>query len=105
MSNSKAENINRQQAIHNGDAPRRTYAYFYCDENQIPTKFKDKLPACNEVATAWTFDDPGRIWSAHYVIFCPTFFSSRMYSLAELVALGKKYPSFLLVFRRCSDVD
>lgn len=43
MSDSKAENIFRQQAIHE-DAPIFTYGYFYCNEKDLPTKNKSNKP-------------------------------------------------------------
>lgn len=88
MSHSKAENIIRQQAIHE-DAPLFTYGYFYCNEDDLPTKKKPSDPECGPSTTAWTFDDLGTIWSAHYVVFCPTFWGDRMASLAQRVQEGK----------------
>lgn len=86
------ENINRQQAIHQ-NAPLFTYGYFYCDESKLPTKYQKPKPECGESTTAYTFDDLGTIWSAHYVVFCPTFFGDRMASLAQRVQEGKNSPS------------
>ena len=87
MSNSKVENIDRQQAIHQS-APLFTYGYFYCDEDKLPTKGK-KTSECGPSTTAYTFDDLGTLWSAHYVVFCPKFWGDSMSSLAQLVEEGK----------------
>ncbi|KAJ5600696.1 hypothetical protein N7450_001763 [Penicillium hetheringtonii] len=83
-------NVERQYKIHHGhfgDAPLNTYGYFYCDESKVPkNKKKNKKLPCSEPGTsAYTWDDPGKFWSAHYVVFCPQFFSSSMTSLAAAV--------------------
>lgn len=94
ISNSKAENINRQDDIH-FNAPLLTYAYFYCEETKVPKK---KLPhmraycAENPHGLAYTFNDLGVLWSAHYLILCPRFFSDELTSLARLVELGRVNP-------------
>lgn len=77
------QNINRQQAIHH-HAPRWTYGYFYCDENQVPKKKKPRERLCDGETRTVTFSDLGWIWDAHYVVFCPPFFGNELSSLAQL---------------------
>lgn len=88
------DNVERQYKIHFGhfgDAPVNTYGYFYCDESKVPGSHKKdkngkKSPSCDEPGVStYTWDDPGKFWSAHYVVLCPQFFSSRMSSLLSAV--------------------
>lgn len=91
LPNSKAVNIDRQYAIH-FIAPVLTYAYFYCDEQKLPKKKERMLCRGNPHALAYTFNDVGTLWSAHYLVFCPTFFSDELTSLAHLVQIGQDRP-------------
>ena len=99
ISNSKAENINRQHDIH-FNAPLLTYAYFYCQEPKVP---KEKLPhaqtycAKKPYPSAYTYNDLGVLWSAHYIILCPRFFSDKLTSLARLVGLARVKPERAVV--------
>ncbi len=82
--NLQAENTRNQYYVHHGgffNSPALTYAYFYCHEEDLPSDKKKRKNECGENTTAFTFDDPGFFWTAHYVVFCPTFFGKRMTSL------------------------
>ncbi|MCJ1466015.1 hypothetical protein MMC07_004634 [Pseudocyphellaria aurata] len=84
-------NIDRQHDIH-FNAPRFTYAYFYCDERKVPTnKEPHGLLVCKDQPTllAYTFNDIRTFWAAHYIVFCPAFFTNELSSLAQLVQSGQ----------------
>lgn len=73
-----------------GDAPRFTYAYFYCHEEDL--KGAD-ICKNTEDTYAYTWDDLGIFWSNHYVVFCPKFFADSSPSLKNRTdyANGRPY--------------
>jgi hypothetical protein len=97
------KNILREQGIHrtNQDwSPFWSYAYFYCDESKLPSKFKPEKPHCGgpgqpgQNVAAYTFSDDGRLsWNAKYVVFCPRFFQPDVLSLADRVASALENPA------------
>lgn len=88
-------NTRRQYALHHEeDVHPWAYAYFYCNEDSVPSKpTAPKKPHCSDhpkdpknVIMAYSFDDLGTFWwNAHYVVFCSQFFTS-----ALLTSLKKK---------------
>ncbi|KAK3904903.1 hypothetical protein C8A05DRAFT_31319 [Staphylotrichum tortipilum] len=92
------KNIEREYLIHWGwriiQPPITAYLYFYCNEKDIPDETKNDpawQPMCTDKfgdptdVTAYSWNDLGTIWQAHYVVFCPEFFGSGMSSLATKV--------------------
>jgi hypothetical protein len=47
--------------------PHQTYAYWYCHEKDVPN-YNPAKPECGDNTTAYTWDDHGWLWSAHYVV-------------------------------------
>ena len=78
--------------------PNLSYAYFYCHENDAPNPDNDPnfKPLCTDKdgkdtdVTAYTWNDIGTFWKAHYVVLCPQFFSSELSSLAVAVQTAEK---------------
>lgn len=72
----------------------RTYAYFYCGEDNMPGSDKPSFTRnCIGDKVAYTWNDLGTFWSAHYVVLCPKFFSSSMIHLDHLVDIADGNPS------------
>ena len=56
--------------------------------------------AKNPKRLAYTFDDLGVLWSAHYLVLCPEFFSDELTSLAHLVERGRVKPDLVVIINR-----
>ncbi|KAL2038570.1 hypothetical protein N7G274_008618 [Stereocaulon virgatum] len=96
-------NVLRQRGIHYTDekwSPKWSYAYFYCNEGDVPKKpEKPKVPQCNKPTQpdkkvgAYTFSDDGTLlWNAKYVVLCPRFFEDEITTLEAKVEQAKNDP-------------
>ncbi|KXX75401.1 Killer toxin subunits alpha/beta [Madurella mycetomatis] len=81
-------NIGKEYMIHFSgwlEHPINTWSYWYCHEEDVPG-YDANNPECGPNTAAYTWDDPGHLWSAHYVVLCPQWWNfSRTMSLNEAV--------------------
>jgi hypothetical protein len=84
-------NVRRQDGIHGGldsEKPIRTYGNFYCDERKAPRGINGsprRKCADKPLTVAYSWDDPGVVWSAHHTVLSPRFFSPERLSLKGAV--------------------
>lgn len=63
-------NIGKEYLIHFSgwfQHPINTWSYWYCHEEDVPG-YDANNPECGPNTAAYTWDDPGHLWSAHYVV-------------------------------------
>lgn len=69
------------------------YSYIYCGEDSMPGRDNPSFTKnCVNGKSAYSWDDLGEYWSAHYILLCDKFFGASMNSVDYLLEISDENP-------------